>query len=271
MLEVILGVALVFFAATQVAEVKEPEQGAIFYEHHIKDSRIWEHNIAPQPVSDFRFSNVVRQQYDYSCGSAAMTTLLNHYLGRNYTERQVMEGLLQFGETEKIVQRRGFSLLDMRRLATALGHPSGGFRAKLEDLKTLEHPAIVPIDYAGFKHFVVLRDYQNGHFYVADPAMGNLSFTETLFEKIWDQNVVYIIFPDGYEPQEDLALTDYDLRQVDEQTISHLAMYEFEPFSPWLENWADRAATVVPVLWENPQTGKDERLHVPTRTYMRSK
>src|SRR5699024_10677601 len=172
---------------------------------------------------------------------------------------------------EKIVERRGFSLLDMRRLATALGHPSGGFRAKLDDLKTLEHPAIVPIDYAGFKHFVVLREYQNGHFYVADPAMGNMSFTETLFEKIWDQNVVYIIFPDGYEPQEDLALTEYDLRLVDEQTINRMAMYEFEPFSPWLENWADRAATVVPVLWENPNTGENERLHVPTRTYMRSK
>ena len=34
-----------------------------------------------------------------------------------------MEGLLRFGETERIVERRGFSLLDMKRLVTALGHP----------------------------------------------------------------------------------------------------------------------------------------------------
>ena len=57
-----------------------------------------------EPLAAQRFKNVVRQAYDYSCGSAALTTLLNHYLGRNFQERQVMEGLLRFGETERIVQ-----------------------------------------------------------------------------------------------------------------------------------------------------------------------
>ncbi|MEG6939493.1 peptidase C39, partial [Pseudomonas aeruginosa] len=81
-----------------------------------------------------------RQAYYYSCGSAALTTLLDYYLWRNLEERQVMEGLLRDGEADKIVQRRGFSLLDMKRYAVALGYKSGGFRAEFSDLYALEHP-----------------------------------------------------------------------------------------------------------------------------------
>ncbi|MCB2774124.1 hypothetical protein KQ879_15245, partial [Listeria monocytogenes] len=72
-----------------------------------------------------------------------------------------MEGLLRYGEADKIVQRRGFSLLDMKRSAAALGYKSGGVRAEFSDLDALEHPALVPIHYAGFKHFVVVRDVYN--------------------------------------------------------------------------------------------------------------
>ena len=86
-------------------------------------------------MSQLQFRNVIRQAYDYSCGSAALTSLLDYFLGRNLQERQVMEGLLQFGEADKIVERRGFSLLDMKRFVTALGYKSGGFRAAFADLE----------------------------------------------------------------------------------------------------------------------------------------
>lgn len=181
-----------------------------------------------------------------------------------------MEGLLRFGETDKIVERRGFSLLDMRRLATALGHPSGGFRAQMKDLRTLDHPAIVPIAYGGFKHFVVLREWRDGHIYVADPALGNISFTESKFEEIWDQNVLFIVFPNGFEPRDGLALTDYDLRQIDEQTINMLAFQEFPVFTRPMEQWADRAGTLVPVLTTDRE-GVERVINVPTRTYYRNK
>lgn len=179
-----------------------------------------------------------------------------------------MEGLLRFGETEKIVQRRGFSLLDMKRLATALGHPSGGFRAEIKDIKTLDHPAIVPIAYGGFKHFVVLKKYLDGHIYVADPALGNISFTESKFLEIWDQNVLFIVFPNGFEPQDGLELTDYDLRLLDERTINRLAFQQFPVFTSTMENWADKASTLRRVLIEE-EDGTERVINVPTRTYFR--
>lgn len=268
MLTSMLGVALIYFAANESVVVEPPEKGVIYYEHPTGDGPLRDRGLPVKPVSEFRYHNVTRQAYDYSCGSAALTTVLNQYLGRQFQERQIMEGLLRFGETDKIVQRRGFSLLDMKRLATALGHPSGGFKAELKDIKTLDHPAIVPIAYGGFKHFVVLKKYKDGHIFVADPALGNISFTETKFLEIWDQNVLFIVFPNGFEPQDGLELTDYDMRLVDERTINQLAFQEFQAFTNVIENWADKASTLRRVLIEE-EDGTERVINVPTRTYFR--
>jgi uncharacterized protein len=268
MLTSMLGVALIYFAANESVVVEPPEKGVIYYEHPTGAGPLRERGLPVKPVSEFRYNNVTRQAYDYSCGSAALTTVLNQYLGRQFQERQMMEGLLRFGETEKIVQRRGFSLLDMKRLATALGHPSGGFKAEMKDIKTLDHPAIVPIASGGFKHFVVLKKYQNGHVFVADPALGNISFTESKFLEVWDQNVLFIVFPNGFEPQDGLELTDYDLRLLDERTVNRLAFQEFPVFTNTIENWADKASTLRRVLIEEDD-GTERVINVPTRTYFR--
>ncbi|MCP6210315.1 hypothetical protein NL405_28345, partial [Klebsiella pneumoniae] len=68
-----------------------------------------------------------------------------------------MNGLMRYGEYDRIVERRSFSLLDMKRFVTALGYNSGGFKGQFSDLTKLDKPAIVPIAYAGFKHFVVFK------------------------------------------------------------------------------------------------------------------
>ena len=271
MLATILGMGLIFVALNQAMVVEEAPKGYIHYEHPVREAGVVaERGLVVKPVSEFKHQNVVRQAYDYSCGSAAFTTVLNQYLGRQFEERQIMEGLLRFGETDKIVERRGFSLLDMKRLATALGHPSGGFRAEFGDIKKLDHPAIVPIHYGGFKHFVVLKEYRDGHVFVADPALGNISFSEVKFQEVWTDNVLFIVFPNGFEPQEGLALTEWDLRLVDERTLSHIVYQEFTPFTKPLENEAARAASTVRV--EIVDDWGDARIiNVPTRTYFNQK
>lgn len=224
---ILLGSIIAFAMVNEVAIVPDRKPGdtvvrVAVQEHYQYDTVV---NVEPLVVQKFR--NVVRQQYDYSCGSAALTTLLDFYLGRNFQERQVMEGLLRFGETERIVQRRGFSLLDMKRLVTALGHPSGGFKAEAKDLVALDHPAIAPIEYAGFKHFVVIRSVRDGRVYVADPALGNLSFTLNRFLEIWDNNVLFIVFPNGHKPANGLELREEDMRFVSDYLIAENSFREF--------------------------------------------
>ena len=87
-------------------------------------------NIAMEPFSELKYKNIVHQAYDYSCGSAALVTILKYHLGLDVTEQQSMEGMMAFGEKEKIIERRGFSLLDMKRYVGSLGLSGAGFKAR---------------------------------------------------------------------------------------------------------------------------------------------
>ncbi|OEC42073.1 peptidase C39 [Pseudomonas sp. 1D4] len=239
MIEILVGSLLGLFGFTQAVDTKPQPQGSVNLTQSLAPNGPYRETVNIEPMSQLQFRNVIRQAYDYSCGSAALTSLLDYYLGRNLQERQVMEGLLRYGEADKIVERRGFSLLDMKRFVTALGYKSGGFRAEFEDLDKLEHPALVPIHYGGFKHFVVVRDVYNDHVFVADPALGNISFTRTRFEEVWDQNVLFVIYPTGAEPRNAMALTERDLRLVDDRTISLLAFQQFPQITKFTENQLD--------------------------------
>ncbi|RJG09597.1 peptidase C39 [Pseudomonas cavernicola] len=238
MIEILLGSLIGVFGFTEAVDTKPPAQGTVNLTQSLTPNGPLRESVTLEPMSQLQFRNVIRQAYDYSCGSAALTSMLDYFLGRNLQERQVMEGLLRYGEADKIVERRGFSLLDMKRFVAALGYKSGGFRAAFSDLDELEHPALVPIEYAGFKHFVVVRDVYNDHVFVADPALGNISFTRTRFEEIWDQNVLFVIFPSGQEPHNAMALTERDLRIIDDRTISLLAFREFPQITKFSENQA---------------------------------
>lgn len=199
--------------------------------------------IAIRPLSDLKYNGLVHQAFDYSCGSAALTTVLNYFLSESLQESEVMEGMLKFGEKDKIVQRRGFSLLDMKRYVASLGYKSAGFKAELSDLIDLRQPGIVGIQHAGFKHFVVFREIRDGHIYLADPAQGKISFTTSEFLKFWDGNVLFLIYPkDGVDINNRLELTDNDLRVMDEDRIRQSVLATLPAFNLPLDRKIDKAA-----------------------------
>jgi len=237
MIVTLLGALVIVYGVFHVTDVEEQPRDIVYFEQSGNQYvPAFNERTQVEPLSTQKFKNIVRQAYDYSCGSAALTTLLDYYLGRNFQERHVMEGLLEYGETDKIVERRGFSLLDMKRLVTALGHPAGGFKATVDDLVELEHPAIVPIEYAGFKHFVIVRDVIDGRVFIADPAVGNISFSLTRFQEVWDRNVLFIVFPGDKKPINKLEITDEDLRFVDESTLNVVAFHENPQFITSIEH-----------------------------------
>ncbi|MFI8483208.1 C39 family peptidase [Pseudomonas sp. NPDC078700] len=238
MIEILLGSLIGIFGVTETVEVKPQPQGRVNLSQVALNGSPFRQSIELEPLGQLQFKRVIRQAYDYSCGSAALTTLLDYFLGKNLEERQVMEGLLKFGEADEIVARRGFSLLDMKRYVAALGYNSGGFRATFSDLESLEHPVIVPIEYAGFKHFVVVRDVYDEHVFVADPAIGNISFTRARFERVWDKNVLFVIYPGESGINNALALDEQDLRIIDDRTVSLLAFRTFPAITKFTENQA---------------------------------
>lgn len=271
MIEITLGSAIMYFFASHALEIKEKPREAVYYSE-IADSRNLSYTknhrepVAIKPAIENQFRGIVRQAYDYSCGSAALTTVLNAHAGLNLTEQQTMEGLLRFGEYDRIIERRSFSLLDMKRFVTALGYESGGYRGEFKDLIKQTQPAIVPIHYAGFKHFVVYKAYKDGRVYVADPALGNISFDEARFKEIWENNTLFLVNVPESQQKDLLALQETDLRHVDDATINRYALVDAQFSSDYMNKIADKASTMRKVLDLDP---KSPTYNQPITTYMR--
>lgn len=279
-----LGSAMIYYITTQTVDVNPKQPGAIYYSEttfspNFAGTGVGTTGVFYQPVarvmplSQQKFRGVVRQQYDYSCGSAALTTLLRGYLGINVNEKKTMNGLIRFGERERIIKRRSFSLLDMKRFVSALGLKSGGFKGSMDDLKNLDKPVIVPISYAGFKHFVVYKGYKDGRIFVADPALGNISFMENRFAEVWDDNTLFMITPpEGSKAKNWLTISDNDMRVVEDATINfhafdRILLPEFRE-----EQMADRALSIRKVLDADPNSPNyNQPISVPMRLYYKRK
>lgn len=151
---------------------------------------------APARVSvvsyrDIPFRTVVRQRYDFSCGSAALATLLRYHYDRNVGEEQVFRAMYAAGDQDAI-RRVGFSLLDMKRFLEASGYEADGFRLGLADLAEMNKPAIVMINTAGYKHFVVFKGTDDGRVLIGDPALGLKIYTRDEFTAMWN-GVAFVV------------------------------------------------------------------------------
>ncbi|NEX64049.1 C39 family peptidase [Noviherbaspirillum galbum] len=230
MVMILLGVVAAAISGSAAVSIHEPAdqpKGQFQIPQTLTGAGYGTQAVTMEPFSELKYKNIVRQAFDYSCGSAALVTILNHYIGLPVTEQQAMEGMLERGEKEKIIERRGFSLLDMKRYLASVNVESGGFRAEVKDLLSLKHPAIVPIDYAGFKHFVVLRGIRDDLVYIADPSAGNIVFSLREFTSLWDRNTLFLLYPRKDQPAlAHLALTDQELGVFDMDRVKDRANFQ---------------------------------------------
>jgi uncharacterized protein len=149
---------------------------------------------------DIPFRTVVRQQYDYSCGSAAVATLLRFHYGINVGESEVFESMFERGDQERI-RRVGFSMLDMRSYLETRGFTADGLRLDLDRLSTLDVPAIALITHDNYRHFVVVKGITADRVLVGDPTFGLQTYTRAEFEAVWNGVVLAIRrLPDGSTP-----------------------------------------------------------------------
>jgi len=134
---------------------------------------------------DIPFRTVVRQQYDFSCGSAALATLLTYHYGMRTTETDAFKAMYATGDQEKI-KRVGFSMLDMKRYLEERGLKSDGYRLSLDELATRKTPVIALIDVGRYRHFVVVKGIAGNKVLVGDPALGLKSFEAKEFSRMWN-------------------------------------------------------------------------------------
>ena len=146
----------------------------------------------PRPVKsllEIRQEGVTIQNWDLSCGAAALATILNYQYGDPVAERDIAKGLIgreKYLDNPGLVRaQEGFSLLDLKRYVDARGYQGIGYgKLDLEDL--IERaPIIVPIRSNGYHHFVVFLGRRGNRVLVADPAWGRRTLTVDEFEAAW--------------------------------------------------------------------------------------
>ncbi len=148
-------------------------------------------NVPITSLKERRFLTVVRQQYDFSCGAAAIATVLTYHYNRPTGEEEVFKAMYEVGD-QPTIRTQGFSMLDMKRYLDKLGFHSDGFRLKIERLHEIAVPMVTLVDIGGYKHFVVVKGMTNGRVLVGDPAFGILVMDRDKFEAIWNGTALAI-------------------------------------------------------------------------------
>jgi uncharacterized protein len=182
---------------------------------------------AEEPVRslrEIRQENVVVQQWDTSCGAAALATLLRYQHGLPVSEKPIAEAMLRRSDPLKVKTRGGFSLLDLKRYADRQGLEGLGYmNVGLDDLVDMA-PAIVPVVVRGYPHFVVVRGKLVDKVLIADPAFGNRTMDVRSFEEAWQGGITFVVRRrDGELPPNQLTERPTDtLRPSDDAIRSAL-------------------------------------------------
>ncbi len=169
---------------------------------------------------EMRQQNIVLQKFDLSCGAAALATILRFQQGETLTERDVALGLVSrdvYIRNPRLIRlRQGFSLLDMKRYVDRLGYDGQAFGSVTwKDLLSLA-PAIVPVRFFGYNHFVVFRGALGHDVLLGDPAFGNRTMSRQRFVAAWIDyaklgHVAFVVRRrDGLIPPNRLSVTAAD-------------------------------------------------------------
>lgn len=143
---------------------------------------------------DLRSASLVRQGWDISCGAAALSTILIYQFDADYTEATIVVSILKNSDPEIIRARGGFSLLDLKKFAEAVGYQARGYGdLTLDDLANFNAPAILPVRIRGYDHFLVYRGRVGNRVLVGDPAFGNLTIPVEDFLEMWPSRIGFLV------------------------------------------------------------------------------
>jgi predicted double-glycine peptidase len=143
-------------------------------------------------LKEARYKSTIHQKYDFSCGSAAVATLLTYQYGYPVNEQVAFEQMYSHGDQVKI-NKEGFSLLDIKRFLAQNGFDADGFKVPIDKLVDENLPAIVLIDDKGYHHFVVVKGLRDDRVLVGDPARGTRVLSRTKFMALWKNGLVFVI------------------------------------------------------------------------------
>ncbi|TLD71174.1 hypothetical protein FEM03_09725 [Phragmitibacter flavus] len=156
---------------------------------------------------ELRDLNVVKQQMDYSCGAAALATLMKYYFDDEVSEAELLRDIfLHLTPAElKNREQEGLSLLDLQNAAERRGYQAVGVQLPFESIGELGGPVLVHLETKDYRHYAVLRGTAGDRVFLADPSRGNIRIPMDRFSKQWT-TVALVLGKSGFGLPADHAL-----------------------------------------------------------------
>lgn len=143
--------------------------------------------------TEARYQPVLSYQHDAGGAASALATLLRK-AGANVSETDAINGMMTYGETDKILARKGFSLLDMKLYLTALNLSSAGYTLTAidSDLASLRADSsariLLPVTLFGVTHFAIQTALDSQYLYLASPLFGDVAVPRAELDAVWPDN-----------------------------------------------------------------------------------
>lgn len=150
-----------------------------------------------QSIRERRFADLVQQKTDFSCGAAALATVLKQAYWLDVDEEHIIDGMLAHAD-QQVVKTQGFSMLDMKKYVESIGMRARGYRIPPESLQSVTIPVVVLMDIRGYKHFVVLQRTEKDWVYIGDPVLGHKRYKFDDFVKGWN-GIIFAVIGPGYD------------------------------------------------------------------------
>lgn len=170
--------------------------------------------------AEIPFRSTVRQRFDFSCGSAAVATLLTYHYGKPTSEQQPFAQMWKVGD-QAAIQKAGFSMFDMKRYLESVGLHAEGYRMNIDSLRKSNRPAIVLLDLRGYHHFVVVKGVRGNTVLVGDSIRGLVQYDAAEFQKNWNGIALAIVKDATKEPPKFNLVRDWgpwSTAPIDENT-----------------------------------------------------
>jgi predicted double-glycine peptidase len=163
-------------------------------------------------AKEIRTAGVVLQQRDFSCGAAALATVLNKFWGEDTDETRLLVAIattLSRAELEERI-KNGLTLTDLKRVCDRFKYTTVLGKLTVDKLAEIKVPLIVGITVNNYDHFVVVRGADDQYVYLADPAVGRMRVPIEEFSQQWQKNAVLVVIKPKTQPPKNspMALTD---------------------------------------------------------------
>lgn len=148
-------------------------------------------SVPVKSIKEIQFGDVLRQQYDFSCGSAALASLLTYHYEQPSTEQTIFQVMFDNGNKE-LIEEQGFSMLDMKNYLGSIGLRADGFSMELSTIRKIGVPGITLVNFDGYMHFVVIKGINSDSVIIGDPSRGTITMSHEEFNHYY-QNVVLLV------------------------------------------------------------------------------